>query len=178
MILRSKPRFLVGVTGFEPAASTSQTSRATNCATPRCIRLYQTYPKKSRGKTEKSVVGAVFYVLFYAFFLVFSSLPLFSSLFIRLFIRLFLSFYLFRLPNNYTKHTPKSQGGKMEKSVVGAVFYALFYAFFLGFSLLPLFSSLFICLFICPFLRFFLSSPLFSPSLRSPISSHLLTNRK
>ena len=41
---------------------------------------------------EKSVVGAVFYVLFYAFFLVFSSLPLFSSLFIRL----FLSFYLFR----------------------------------------------------------------------------------
>ncbi len=26
---------LVGVTGFEPAASTSQTSRATNCATPR-----------------------------------------------------------------------------------------------------------------------------------------------
>lgn len=27
--------FLVGVTGFEPAASTSQMSRATNCATPR-----------------------------------------------------------------------------------------------------------------------------------------------
>ena len=27
--------FLVGVTGFEPAASKSQTSRATNCATPR-----------------------------------------------------------------------------------------------------------------------------------------------
>ena len=26
---------MVGVTGFEPAASTSQTSRATNCATPR-----------------------------------------------------------------------------------------------------------------------------------------------
>ena len=26
---------LVGVTGFEPAASTSQMSRATNCATPR-----------------------------------------------------------------------------------------------------------------------------------------------
>lgn len=26
---------VVGVTGFEPAASTSQTSRATNCATPR-----------------------------------------------------------------------------------------------------------------------------------------------
>ena len=29
---------LVGVTGFEPAASTSQMSRATNCATPRNIR--------------------------------------------------------------------------------------------------------------------------------------------
>ena len=29
---------LVGVTGFEPAASTSQTSRATNCATPRCVK--------------------------------------------------------------------------------------------------------------------------------------------
>ena len=29
--------YLVGVTGFEPAASTSQTSRATNCATPRCV---------------------------------------------------------------------------------------------------------------------------------------------
>ena len=28
---------MVGVTGFEPAASTSQTSRATNCATPRCV---------------------------------------------------------------------------------------------------------------------------------------------
>lgn len=26
---------MVGVTGFEPAASTSQMSRATNCATPR-----------------------------------------------------------------------------------------------------------------------------------------------
>ncbi len=29
---------MVGVTGFEPAASTSQTSRATNCATPRCVK--------------------------------------------------------------------------------------------------------------------------------------------
>ena len=38
LILRSKPRFLVGVTGFEPAASTSQTSRATNCATPRSVK--------------------------------------------------------------------------------------------------------------------------------------------
>ena len=28
---------LVGVTGFEPAASTSQMSRATNCATPRYL---------------------------------------------------------------------------------------------------------------------------------------------
>ena len=34
-ILRSKPRFLVGVAGLEPTASKSQTSRATNCATPR-----------------------------------------------------------------------------------------------------------------------------------------------
>ena len=68
---------------------------------------------------------------------------------------------LFRLPNNYTKHTPKSQGGKMEKSVVGAVFYALFYAFFLGFSLLPLFSSLFIRLFIRLFLSFYLFRRLF-----------------
>ena len=31
--------FLVGVTGFEPAASTSQTSRATNCATPRSVKI-------------------------------------------------------------------------------------------------------------------------------------------
>ena len=30
-----KPSFLVGVTGFEPAASCSQSRRATNCATPR-----------------------------------------------------------------------------------------------------------------------------------------------
>ncbi len=29
--------FMVGVTGFEPAASTSQMSRATNCATPRNV---------------------------------------------------------------------------------------------------------------------------------------------
>ena len=29
---------LVGVTGFEPAASCSQSRRATNCATPRCSR--------------------------------------------------------------------------------------------------------------------------------------------
>ena len=29
---------MVGVTGFEPAASTSQTSRATNCATPRKVK--------------------------------------------------------------------------------------------------------------------------------------------
>ena len=34
---------MVGVTGFEPAASTSQTSRATNCATPRkFITFYNT----------------------------------------------------------------------------------------------------------------------------------------
>ena len=35
MIFRAK---MVGVTGFEPAASTSQTSRATNCATPRSVK--------------------------------------------------------------------------------------------------------------------------------------------
>ena len=33
-----KAQILVGVTGFEPAASTSQTSRATNCATPRKVK--------------------------------------------------------------------------------------------------------------------------------------------
>ncbi len=33
-----KSQILVGVTGFEPAASTSQTSRATNCATPRKVK--------------------------------------------------------------------------------------------------------------------------------------------
>ena len=33
-----KAQILVGVTGFEPAASTSQTSRATNCATPRSVK--------------------------------------------------------------------------------------------------------------------------------------------
>ena len=38
---------LVGVTGFEPAASTSQMSRATNCATPRYIKLYQIKLEKS-----------------------------------------------------------------------------------------------------------------------------------
>ena len=38
---------LVGVTGFEPAASTSQMSRATNCATPRFIKLYQRRLEKS-----------------------------------------------------------------------------------------------------------------------------------
>ena len=30
----------IGVTGFEPAASTSQMSRATNCATPRNNNMY------------------------------------------------------------------------------------------------------------------------------------------
>ena len=38
---------MVGVTGFEPAASTSQMSRATNCATPRYIKLYQIKLEKS-----------------------------------------------------------------------------------------------------------------------------------
>ena len=33
-----KAQILVGVTGFEPAASTSQTSRATSCATPRSVK--------------------------------------------------------------------------------------------------------------------------------------------
>ena len=34
---------LVGVTGFEPAASTSQMSRATNCATPRNSQASRTW---------------------------------------------------------------------------------------------------------------------------------------
>lgn len=34
---------MVGVTGFEPAASKSQTSRATNCATPRNGMIQQRY---------------------------------------------------------------------------------------------------------------------------------------
>ena len=33
-------RFLVGMTGFEPATSWSQTKRATNCATSRSIKLW------------------------------------------------------------------------------------------------------------------------------------------
>ena len=33
------PDFLVGVAGFEPTASWSRTKRATNCATPRNIKL-------------------------------------------------------------------------------------------------------------------------------------------
>ena len=37
-ILQANHRELVGVTGFEPAASCSQSRRATNCATPRCSR--------------------------------------------------------------------------------------------------------------------------------------------
>ena len=35
LILRSKPLNLVGMTGFEPATSCSQSRRATNCATSR-----------------------------------------------------------------------------------------------------------------------------------------------
>ncbi len=35
--LQKKCFFLVGVTGFEPATSCSQSKRATNCATPRNI---------------------------------------------------------------------------------------------------------------------------------------------
>ena len=47
MLPQRKHGFLVGVTGFEPAASTSQMSRATNCATPRFIKLYQRRLEKS-----------------------------------------------------------------------------------------------------------------------------------
>ena len=43
-----KELFVVGVTGFEPTASWSQTKRATNCATPR---------KKIRSNFAAAVVG-------------------------------------------------------------------------------------------------------------------------
>ncbi len=35
-LIQNHGKKLVGVTGFEPATSWSQTTRATNCATPRC----------------------------------------------------------------------------------------------------------------------------------------------
>ena len=78
---------------------------------------------------------------------------------------------------NYTKHTPKSQGGKMEKSVVGAVFYVLFYAFFSFF--LPSLSFLpFLFVFLFVFFSAFICSVGSFDAMASPISSHLLTNRK
>ncbi len=43
-LLDTKSGKMVGVTGFEPATSWSQTTRATNCATPRCEK-----PKKKEG---------------------------------------------------------------------------------------------------------------------------------
>ena len=46
---KSAALVLVGMTGLEPAASTSQTSRATNCATSRCaLLLYQITRSLSR----------------------------------------------------------------------------------------------------------------------------------
>lgn len=48
---------MVGVTGFEPAASTSQMSRATNCATPRKLKLlYHKSNKLSSTKFNKNVL--------------------------------------------------------------------------------------------------------------------------
>ena len=47
---------MVGVTGFEPAASTSQTSRATNCATPRCpfvLLIIADFLPAVKGRGEK-----------------------------------------------------------------------------------------------------------------------------
>ena len=51
---------LVGVTGLEPAASKSQTSRATNCATPRkelCIYCTLFYGKSQEGGRKKRGEG-------------------------------------------------------------------------------------------------------------------------
>ena len=48
--MRSKPRFLVGVAGFEPTASKSQTSRATSCATPRLVKTFNFSVKSVSGQ--------------------------------------------------------------------------------------------------------------------------------
>ncbi len=40
---RALVKYMVGVTGVEPATSWSQTTRATNCATPRYIFIYTAY---------------------------------------------------------------------------------------------------------------------------------------
>ena len=48
--MRSKPRFLVGVAGFEPTASKSQTSRATSCATPRLVKIFNFSVKSVSGQ--------------------------------------------------------------------------------------------------------------------------------
>ena len=41
---------LVGVAGFEPTASKSQTSRATNCATPRWVKIFNFSVKSVSGQ--------------------------------------------------------------------------------------------------------------------------------
>ena len=52
---------LVGVTGFEPAASTSQTSRATNCATPRCVIFIWLLFFLCAVKTVRTLIGRGLY---------------------------------------------------------------------------------------------------------------------
>ena len=46
--------FLVRVTGFEPAASWSQTTRATNCATPGSIHLFMRETRYTRKSLEET----------------------------------------------------------------------------------------------------------------------------
>ena len=62
---KKKPPFdvnrdlLVGMTGFEPATSCSQSKRATNCATPRCIWYYSKEMRQCQGVWEffQRIVG-------------------------------------------------------------------------------------------------------------------------
>ncbi len=52
---------LVGATGFEPATSWSQTTRATNCATPRLMKrqVYNGFlPHSSTAENKKSLASS------------------------------------------------------------------------------------------------------------------------
>ena len=49
---------MVGVAGFEPTASKSQTSRATSCATPRLVKIFNFSVKSVSGQ----ICGQKFFV--------------------------------------------------------------------------------------------------------------------
>ena len=51
---------MVGVTGFEPAASCSQSRRATNCATPRCVTILYAYRVFCKEEKKDFILILVF----------------------------------------------------------------------------------------------------------------------